>query len=196
MQELRAMPNRVGAKGSSRPPPDGTGRQYLESMVAIRGSSVESPTRAHPASRTDVEFDDADWDLDESGIAEVPSLLEQEPGPELVRRELELARSEIARLQGTVRELKQERDQALRTALNVRRELTEELGSARRQAKEARLLAEQEERSRRTIQQRAMARLTRFEQRIQAMRDQLIGFQTMLSAVGHPRRARAAGSKR
>jgi hypothetical protein len=163
-------------------------------MVALRGSNVDSPTRAH-SDRTDVEFDDADWDLEESGIAEMPPQLEQEPGPELWRQELELAYTEIDRLRNTVRELKRERDRALRSALSVRRELTHELETAQLRAREARFQAEQAERARKVNQKKALAKLTRFEQRIKDLRERLTGFQTLLSALGQLPSAEMAESK-
>ena len=137
-----------------------------------------------------IEDDDGNWDFEESGIAEVPPEFGDEHASGRLAsdsgrkwRMLEQALAENERLRAVQAQLRRERDQAVRTAWSVRRELSAQIETTQREVSHARAQAATLDRLRRESAQKYGGTLHRLQRQIADLREQLSAFEGMLSAV-------------
>ena len=171
-----------------------TSGREKERPAADRGQPFESMLRlrsGQPASLAESGFASAGFELldeggawEQSGISRVPPQWEVEP--EAQRSELEEAHAEIERLNAVLTQLRGERDQALWSALSLELELGEQVEAGRREAREARLLADRAVDRQRDVERKAKATLARFERRIADLRERLTACEELLGCLQQP----------
>ena len=185
------MASRRTATGRAEGGSASGGARPVESVVVPRRSRSEALGGARAGGPgPSLEAEEGDWDFEESGIAEVPSELggglawdPSTPESGNPQRRLEQALGENERLRGVQARLRRERDQAVRAAWSVRRELSTQLEISRQEVCQARAQVARLDRLRRDSARKYGDRLRRLQRQVADLRERLAAFEGLLSFV-------------